>query len=132
MLPDDNNKGQLKMKIKSSITYSFEYTLKDRLLEVFDKLTNYDFFEDILNQNSDSEEDDKLNAFADIIKDNRNYYTHYGNKKDTVVEGSELSKLNDLMKLTINLILLMELGFSIDEINRITNDDPNFSFIEVY
>lgn len=131
-LPEDYNKGQLKMKIKSSITYSFEYTLKDRLLEIFDKLINYDFFEDILNQNSDSEDDDKLNYFADIIKDNRNYYTHYGNKKDTVVEGSELIKLNDLMKLTINLILLMELDFSIDEINRITNDDPNFSFIDVY
>ena len=131
-LPDDDNKGKLKMKIKSSITYSFEYTLKDRLLEIFDKLTNYDFFEDILNQNNDLEDDDKLNSFADIIKDNRNYYTHYGNKKDTVVEGFELIKLNDLMKLTINLILLMELGFSIDEINRITNDDPNFSFIEVY
>lgn len=130
-LPDDNNKDQLKMKIKSSITHSFEYTLKDRLLEIFDKLNNYDFFEDILNQNNDSD-DDKLDSFADIIRDNRNYYTHYGNKKDTVVEGSELIRLNDLMKLTINLIFLMELGFSIDEINRITNDDPNFSFIEVY
>lgn len=131
-LPDDYNKGQLKMKIKSSITHSFEYTLNDRLIEIFNKLTVYDFFEDILDQNTNLDDVDKLESFAEIIRDNRNYYTHYGNRKDAVVEGFELIKLNDLLKLTIHLILLMELGFSTEEINRITEEDPNFSFIEVY
>lgn len=104
--------------------------LYTRLKELFNDLERYDFFNKILERYVG--EEDKISKFSGIVKDNRNYYTHYNKKKDTVIDGKELMELNDGLKLIIDLILLKEFEFSIDEINEITSKSNNFRFTNYF
>ncbi len=99
---------------------------QNRLTELFSDLIAYDFFKEILEKYGCEEED--IVKFSSIIKDNRNYYTHYGRIKDNVVDGKELLELNEVLKLIIDLIFLKEFEFSVDEINDITSKSKNFRF----
>ena len=101
--------------------------LHKRLIGLFNDLIAYDFFKEILEKYGDDEEEDII-KFSKIIKDNRNYYTHYDRIKYTVVDGKELLELNEVLKLIIDLIFLKEFEFSVDEINDITSKSKNFRF----
>jgi len=129
-IEDENEKEKLLMNIKTSISYSYEYTLKDRLLELFNDLTKYDFFNDILTKYSDNE--NKLNEFCNIIKDNRNYYTHYGKKNKNVLDGVELSELNECLKLIIIILFFKEFELSYKQINELIRKDRRFMFKHFY
>lgn len=92
-------------------------------------MKKYDFFQTILNKFcADSE--DEIEKFCKIVKNNRNYYTHYGKKQEYVEEGKKLIELNEGLNLVIKLIFLKELDFDLNEINEITSKDILFRLHE--
>ena len=125
-IEDEGHKTDLLNKIKLSIMFSYEFTLHERLLELFNELNEYEFFEKILNKFISNHEN-RINDFVLLVKNNRNYYTHYGKKKDNVLEGKDLIELNEALKLIIDMILLKEFEFPIEEINRITYETKYFN-----
>ncbi len=70
--------------------------------------------------------EDEIEEFCKIVKNNRNYYTHYGEKKEYVMEGEELIELNEALDFVIKLIFLKELDLNLYEINEITSKDKSF------
>lgn len=127
-----SEKGKLKEKIHNSINFSYEYSLKDRLIELFNELYQYNKFKEILKKYSDEDGVKAIDEFSKIVKASRNYYTHYGTKEKEVVEGKELIELNNALEIIINLIILRNLGFSKKEINEITKKHPNFQILRVF
>ena len=75
----DNNQ-ELKSRIYASIEYSYEYSFKDRLIEIFNYLDSYYQFNKILERRTENNEE-SIEELAEIIKDSKNYYTHYGDEK---------------------------------------------------
>ena len=124
-IEDDNERIELTNKIVSSIKFSYEFTLHDRLLELFNELSVYDFFQEILYKFV-KDSDDPIEDFTKLIKNNRNYYTHYGNKNENVLEDVSLIELNEALDMVIKLIFLKELDFKVDEVNEITAKDKTF------
>lgn len=127
-----SKKGKLKGKIHDSIKFSYEYSLKDRLIELFNELNRYDKFKEILKKFIDEDIEKDIDKFSKILKSTRNYYTHYGTKENEVVEGKELIELNNALEIIINLIILRDLGFSEKEINEITKKHPNFQILRLF
>ena len=123
-IENENHKIELKNKITSSVKFSYEFTLKDRLLEIFADLKSCNFFEDILEKFTAA---DKIDEFSNLIKDNRNYYTHYGKRKDNILDDANLIELNEALDCIINLIFLKELKFSDEDINSITKKSRMFA-----
>ena len=122
-LVSKENKGQFLNKILNSITYSYEYTLKDRLKELFNELKEYTLFKKIIKQFSDDETLDKqIKTFCNIIKDGRNYYTHYAEEPENLLKDIEFLKLVNSLDLMIKLIFLKEFNLKEHEINYITQD----------
>ena len=122
-LVSKENKSQFLNKVLNSIAYSYEYTLKDRLKELFNELKEYNLFKDIVSQFCDEETLDKqIKIFCDIIKDSRNYYTHYPEEPGNLLKDIEFLTLVDSLDLIIKLIFLKEFGLTESEINNITQD----------
>lgn len=116
---------KLKNKIFTSLDHDYEYTFKDRLIEIFNKLESYDFFNKILEKPTKNS-NKPIEELAKIIKDNRNYYTHYGNKpKRVFLPEKKLHEINESINKIIQLIFLKELGFEAEEINKYI-DYPQF------
>ena len=124
-IEDEIERLELINKIASSIRYSYEFTLHDRLTELFNELKEYDFFQIILDKFI-ADAEDPIDEFCKIVKNNRNYYTHYGDKKEYVLDGKNLIELNDALNQVIKLIFLKELDFDLYEINEITGKDKTF------
>ncbi len=87
--------------LKDKLMFAGEPTLKERLDFVLTKIADIPSVSRL-----------KLNAdFTTKVVHNRNYYTHYGKKKKTVVDGKELTRLTVRTKFILILMLLHELGF---------------------
>lgn len=96
---------------------------KDRIIQICDDLKQYEIFEQIIKPYNLTQIDD----FAENIKINRNYYTHYDKKnKENAFKGRKLIKLDHRLKRLINLIFLKELKLDPNEINKITSNMPRF------
>lgn len=131
-LVSKENKSQFLNKVLNSIAYSYEYTLKDRLKELFNELKEYNLFKDIVSQFCDEKTLDKrIKTFCDIIKDGRNYYTHYAEEPENLLKDIEFLTLVDSLDLIIKLIFLKEFGLTESEINNITQN-PRFKLNEYY
>lgn len=124
-IEDNNVRIELTNKIVSSIKFSYEFTLHDRLLELFNELNVYEFFQEILHKFV-NDADDPIEDFCNLIKNNRNYYTHYGDKSENVLDDENLVELNEALNMVIKLIFLKELDFKVDEVNEITSKDKTF------
>ena len=126
------NKSQFLNKIINSIRYCYEFTLKDRLKEIFNEFKGCDLFIKIIDKFANEETiDKKINVYCDIIKDGRNYYTHYGEEPKHLLKGIEFLELKDSLNLIIKMIFLKEFGLTDSEINKIT-ENPRFKFVEYY
>ena len=126
------NKSQFLNKILNSIQYSYEFTLKDRLKEIFSEFEEFNLFITIIDKFTDEETLDKgIKAYCDLIKDGRNYYTHYGDEPEHLLKGIEFLELTDSLNLIIKMIFLKELGLTDSEINNITKNH-RFKFVEYY
>ena len=120
----EDDRIELINKMVSSIKFSYQFTLHDRLIEIFNDLNQYEFFEKILKKFTKG--DGKIEEFCILIKNNRNYYTHYGVKKENVLDDKDLMELNEALKLVIDLIFLKEFEFPVEEVNRITYKNRDF------
>ena len=125
-------KGKLKGRIHDSIIYCYEYTLKDRLIELFKELSQYKKFNEILIKYTAEDGEKAIDTFSKIVKSTRNYYTHYGTKEEEVVEGKKLMELNNALEIIINLIILRDLGFNEEEINKISRKHKNFQILTIF
>ena len=54
--------------------------------------------------------------FLTTVKDTRNYLTHRDNKPVNLLEGEKLDEAAIKLKLLLELCLLQEIGFKIEEI----------------
>ena len=126
------NKSQFLNKILNSIKYSYEFTLKDRLKELFSEFKGCDLFIKIIDKFTNEETLEKgIKTYCDIIKDGRNYYTHYGDEPEHLLKGIEFLELTDSLNLIIKMIFLKEFGLNDSEINNITKN-TKFRFTEYY
>ena len=126
------NKSQFLNKILNSIQYSYEFTLKDRLKEIFNEFEGCELFINIINKFTDEETIDKgIKTYCDIIKDGRNYYTHYGEEPKHLLKGIKFLELKDSLNLIVQMIFLKEFGLTDSEINNITKN-PRFKFVKYY
>ena len=126
------NKGQFLNKIINSIQFCYEFTLKDRLKEIFNEFKKCELFIKIIDKFTDEETFDKgIKTYCDIVKDGRNYYTHYGEEPEHLLKGIEFFELTDSLNLVIKMIFLKEFGLTDSEINNITKN-PRFNFVEYY
>jgi len=98
----ENHKGWL----KSKLAYSNEPSLRERLNEVFDKHL------EIANKCMENKR-----AFIQKVVDTRNYLTHYGSRlKARAATGEELFHITQKLRILLQICLLTELGFSLEEI----------------
>lgn len=68
------------------------------------------------------------NEFISKVVDTRNYLTHYSkNSELSAARGLDLFFLTERVKILVEIILLREIGFSFDEIERIIRRNRNFS-----
>ena len=126
------HKSQFLNKIINSIQFCYEFTLKDRLKEIFNEFKKCELFIKIIDKFTDEETFDKgIKTYCDIVKDGRNYYTHYGEEPEHLLKGIEFFELTDSLNLIIKMIFLKEFGLTDSEINNITKN-PRFNFVEYY
>jgi hypothetical protein len=63
-----------------------------------------------------------ITDFADVVRDNRNFYTHHNPKwltANRVVRDSDLFRLNEKLKLVFQMCVLTELGIPADRFSRL-------------
>lgn len=93
---------KFKRLLNDRLNYGNEPTFKTRLMELFNEVPT-SLMELI-------DEDGKL---AKVVKDTRNYYTHYGEElKAKLPSTGELMRITDNLEMIISLLLLKEIGFS--------------------
>lgn len=128
-----DNKSNYLNKLRGSIEHCNEFTFADRLKELFEGLLNLNLFKEILEKFSNkSDLNQSLNNLKKIVKVNRNYYTHYGVKEAEVYNEIDLLELRDALKFIIELIFFKELGYSYEEINKITSKNNRFKLNQYY
>jgi len=89
-----------KRLLNDRLNYGNEPTFKTRLEELFSELPGSIML--LI---------DEDNKFAKVVKDTRNYYTHYGDElKDKIPSISELVSITDNLESMISFILLKEMG----------------------
>jgi hypothetical protein len=92
--------SRFKRLLNDRLNYGNEPTFKTRLEELFGELP-----ESIMLL---IDEGKKL---AKVVKDTRNYYTHYGDElRDKIPSKSELVSITDNLESMISFILLKEMG----------------------
>jgi len=72
-----------------------------------------------------------VSVFCALIKDTRNYYTHFNPKlleKRKVAEGADLLKLSYEMRAVLEILLLNDLGISGTPLDRIARTVKSLSF----
>lgn len=94
--------------LNDQFNFGNNLTLHSRLTEIVDKYSN-NILDVII---SDKEE------FVKQVKYSRNYYTHYSkNGKKKALEGSELYILSEKLKLQLVCAILMEIGFTKEQLS---------------
>lgn len=113
----DSVDDRYKEVLKGKMDFGNEPSLQIRLSELVEKLSI-----DTINRMIE----DKVKFIAEV-KNTRNYYTHYSeNLRKKALKGNDLYKLNDKLKILLLGSVLLESGFTLDEINNL------FKRIEMY
>ena len=99
------------------------YSQEKILLEKFFSTFNFHKMNKILYSSENKRRKKKINNFAKIITDTRNYYTHYGGTRQ---KSSELLYLNKELKCIIEICFMKELGISNEQIEKITENIHRF------
>jgi len=95
--------------LKGELVYSNEPSLRSRLREIFEKYSDIvkDFIED-------------KDAFIQKVVITRNYLTHYdSNLKEQAAKGKELYQVTQKLRISLEICLLTELGFSLEDIRNL-------------
>ncbi len=99
-------KTDFKEILENKLKYGNELSLRKRLKEIFDK------YQEILNVFIENK-----NTFIEKVVDTRNYQTHHDKDlKERYASGKELYNLTQKLKILLEICLLIELGFSSEEI----------------
>lgn len=101
--------SSFKNSLKRKLEYGNEYSLRRRLKDLFRE------YQDILNNFID----DRRATFIDKIVHVRNYLTHYSKKEEKVVDRKELYHMIQQLKIIVQICLLSELGFNLEEIRNL-------------
>lgn len=90
------------------LKYANEFSLRKRIKEIFDK------YADVLKEFIKDK-----NRFIEGVIKIRNYYTHRDKKLEKEVKGYNLYSFIFQLKMIIEVCLLAEIGFSLDEIKNL-------------
>lgn len=116
-IPKSVNKDH-KQSLKNKLKYGHEYSLRRRLKELFEK--HNEIFKKFV-QDKDS--------FINTVKDSRNYLIHYDPElKEKAATGKELYRLTIKLKILLEICLLVEIGFSIKEIDRAISNNRKYQY----
>lgn len=123
---------------------------KSRLISLLMEFKNTEIMEDILRINysnfksinydekqgynfkKDNDIGINIFKFATLITENRNFYTHIGNKKDNILNPGDLIEVNRYLLSIIDMCFLNELNFfdkkDMDYFNKITYNKYRYNF----
>ncbi|WP_039764939.1 HEPN domain-containing protein [Caldicellulosiruptor sp. F32] len=114
-------RNDLRDRLKRYLKYGNEFSLRKRLEEIFDK------YREILNVFIEKE-----SVFIDKVVNTRHYLTHYDEKlKEQAANGEELYNLTQKLKILLEICLLTELGFSLDEIKRLFSENRRYKMASI-
>jgi hypothetical protein len=94
--------------LSEKLAYSNELTLEHRITELVEKfkITLTKAIPDV-------------DAFVELVVNARNYRTHFDERlKDKAAHGPNLTRVSAQLRLLLELCLLFELGFTVDEIDN--------------
>lgn len=107
-----------KQSLENKLKYGHEFPLRRRLKELFEK------YDEILKKFVIDK-----NVFINTVKDSRNYLIHYDSDlKDKAVTGKELYRLTIKLKILLEICLLAEIGFSIEDIYRAISNNRKYQY----
>jgi hypothetical protein len=104
-IPNDT-KAELRQRLKTSIGLSNELSLGDRILARLNSLA----------PNVCQLVCDCPKRFTKLLKDSRNYYTHYGDVSSGVLSPGELYWATEQASLLLRILLLKDAGFTDESI----------------
>jgi ApeA N-terminal domain 1 len=125
-IPQDLN-GAFRQSLRTGkLWYANEYSLRKRLREISDRLASLSI--SFLNTKEVREK------FIEKVCDTRNYLTHYDSDlQANAATGVDLFELKEQLKLLLEISLLEELGFSLDKIKHLIENNQGikrfFKFI---
>lgn len=106
----------LKTSLKSRLEYGNEFSLRKRLKDIFSK------YQKLLNRFIEN----KM-AFIHKVVETRNYLTHYHkDRKEDAVSVDDLLYLTEKLKILVEICLLTELGFSLEEVNNLFSQNYRY------
>ena len=112
----ENVGSDLKDRLKEYLKYGNEFSLRKRLKEFFDK------YRKILDKFIEDED-----AFIEKVVNTRNYQTHHDKElKERAVSGEDLYHLTQKLKMCLEVCLLAELGFSLEEIKDLFSRNSRY------
>jgi hypothetical protein len=104
-----NVKKDLKDRLTEYLKYGNEFSLRKRLKDIFDK------YQEIISKYIKDK-----NNFIEKVVNTRNYYTHYNKKlKEHAAKEEDLHDITKKLKMCLEICLLTELGFSLQEIKKL-------------
>ncbi|WP_304093251.1 HEPN domain-containing protein [Methanobrevibacter ruminantium] len=106
LIKNEAHKSSLENKIK----FGYEVSLRKRLKDLINDLKDYEIINKIIDKNKDN--------FIREVVDTRNYYTHYDDSSNFKKDNEKLHILNFKLKILIELIILKELGFNKEFIDK--------------
>lgn len=99
-------RSDFRESLKSKLKYGNEFSLRKRLKEIFSK------YQEILNEFIENK-----NAFIEKVVNTRNYQTHHDEDlRKRAAKGEGLYRLTQKLKKLLEICLLIELGFSREQI----------------
>ena len=108
--------SDFKNRLKEYLKYGNEFSLRKRLKEFFDK------YRKILDKFIEDED-----AFIEKVVNTRNYQTHHDKElKERAASGEDLYRLTQKLKMCLEVCLLAELGFSLEEIKDLFSRNSRY------
>jgi hypothetical protein len=114
-IPDGLNDG-LTQKLRTSIGFANELSLNDRIVQLINSL-------DPMTRHFICRDSEK---FARLLKDSRNYYTHYGIPKAKALTGKDLRWATEQTSLLLKILILKECGIPESLIQEKLNESGHF------
>jgi len=121
-IPDLSIDGykDFKMSLTQRLKYINEYSLRKKLKvlvngtgDLFDKYV------------------ENRNLFVESVVDTRNYLTHYStNLEHSAAKGTDIFQLAQKMQILIEILMLREIGFNLDEIRQIFHKNNRYRSLE--
>jgi len=109
-------RSDLKERLKEYLKYGREFSLRKRLKEIFSK------YQEIIDRFVGDE-----NAFIEKVVDTRNYQTHHDEDlKERAADGEELYRLTQKLKMLLEVCLLTEIGFSLEELKALFSRNSKY------